>query len=86
MHRQQDVLRILDHALQLQGRALGFAPDTPLLGALPEFDSMAVLALISGLEQHYGITFSDEALTGASFANVASLCQLVDHALAPSTP
>ena len=71
------VLRVLDDALQLQGRSASFNADTPLLGALPELDSMAVLAVVNGLETHFGIAFTDDQLSGASFATVGSLCQLV---------
>ncbi len=77
MYLLPDVLRVLDDALQLQGRSADFNADTPLLGALPELDSMAVLAVISGLEAHFGIAFRDEHLSGASFATVGSLCELV---------
>lgn len=73
------VLQVLDNALGLQGRALAFDRDTPLLGALPELDSMAVLALITGLEEHFGIAFGDDELEGSVFATVGSLCDLVDR-------
>ena len=82
MNLTTQVIRVLDEALGLQGRSAGFQRDTPLLGALPELDSMAVLALITGLENHFGITFSDEDLHGAVFATVGSLCDLVEQALA----
>lgn len=81
MKLMQDVLRVLDDALQLQGRSASFDHTTLLLGALPELDSMAVLALISGLEAHFGIAFSDDQLSGSSFASVGSLCELVQEAL-----
>lgn len=81
MNHLPDVLRVLDDALQLQGRSAQFDLDTPLLGALPELDSMAVLAVISGLEAHFGIALSDEQLTGARFATVGSLCELVQDGL-----
>lgn len=76
------ILRVLDGALNLQGRALAFDVQTPLLGALPELDSMAVLALITGLESHFGIAFSDDDLNGSAFATVGSLVELVEQALA----
>lgn len=76
------LLRVLDEALNLQGRALDFTRDTPLLGALPELDSMAVLALITGLESHFGVAFSDDDLNGSVFATVGSLSELVEQALA----
>lgn len=81
MNHLPDVLRVLDDALQLQGRSAGFTADTPLLGALPELDSMAVLAVVSGLETHFGIAFRDDQLSGASFATVGSLCELVQSSL-----
>lgn len=82
MNLTHQVLHVLDDALSLQGRAAGFKRGTPLLGALPELDSMAVLALITGLENHFGITFCDEDLNGSVFATVGSLSDLVEQALA----
>ena len=82
MNVYQQVLRVLDSALNLQGRAAAYSPATPLLGALPELDSMAVLALITELEAHFGITFSDEDLNADVFATVGSLSALVQQQLA----
>lgn len=48
MNLTTQVIRVLDEALGLQGRSAGFQRDTALLGALPELDSMAVLALDHG--------------------------------------
>ena len=73
---------MLHSALNLQGRAATFGPATPLLGALPELDSMAVLALITELETHFGITFSDDDLHADVFASVGSLSSLVQQQLA----
>ena len=82
MNLTTQVLRVLDDALGLQGRAADFGPDTPLLGALPELDSMAVLALLTGLENHFGITFNDDDVNGSVFATVGSLSDLVKQTLA----
>ena len=46
----KEVLSLLDEVLSLDGRALAFAADTPLLGDLPELDSMAVIAVIQEIE------------------------------------
>lgn len=35
---QKEVLVLLDEVLNLGGRALAFAADTPLLGEVPELD------------------------------------------------
>lgn len=73
------VLNALDHALHLQGRAQRFTPETPLLGHLPELDSMAVVALLTTLEDRLGIAFDDADIDGSAFATVGSLCALVEH-------
>ena len=73
--------RVLDEALSLQGRTAGFETTTPLLGSLPELDSMAVLALITGLENRFGITFSDDDLNPDVFATVGSLTHMVEQQL-----
>lgn len=76
-----EVLQILDNALQLNGRSSRFDRSTPLLGELPELDSMGVLAVISGLESHFGVSFHDEQLSGQRFSSVGALCDLVEESL-----
>ena len=44
MNITHEVLSIIDDVLSLQGRTAGFTPETPLLGAIPELDSMASAA------------------------------------------
>lgn len=81
MTTQTEVLRILDEVLSLGGRAMHFDSATPLLGAIPELDSMAVVNLITALEEHFGITADDDELSGDTFATVASLTAFVDAKL-----
>ncbi|MCB2007330.1 MAG: acyl carrier protein [Rhodoferax sp.] len=78
MDTQQEVLRILDEVLSLGGRASAFGPDTALLGAIPELDSMAVVTLITSLEEQLGIVVDDDDIDGATFATVGSLTEFVD--------
>ncbi|MFN3945546.1 MAG: acyl carrier protein [Allosphingosinicella sp.] len=40
-------------------RVAAFGPATPLFGALPEFDSMAVAGLLTELEDRLGILIED---------------------------
>lgn len=40
-------------------RVLGFTEATPLFGAMPEFDSMAVAGLLTELEERLGIQIED---------------------------
>ena len=75
---QAQVLRLLDDTLGLGGRALQFGPDTALLGALPELDSMAVVAFLTALEERLGVSIDDDEVDGDVFASVASLTRFVD--------
>jgi acyl carrier protein len=79
---EQEVLATLDQALSLQGRGLKFGPDTPLLGALPELDSMAVITVITSLEERFDIIVEDDELEADVFENVASLVRFVQGKLA----
>ena len=78
----QEVLRVLDDVLSLKGRSATFTPDTPLLGAIPELDSMAVVTLITTLEEQFGLVVDDDDIDGATFATVGSLADFVNAKLA----
>ena len=82
MNATQEVLHVLDEVLGLGGRASSFTAATPLLGALPELDSMAVVALIAGLEDRFGILVDDDDIDGATFASVGSLVDFVNGKVA----
>lgn len=73
----REVLRILDETLSLGGRSAAFSHDTHLVGALPEFDSMAVVSLITALEEQLGITVDDDDIDGQTFATVGTLIEFV---------
>lgn len=77
MNIQNEVLSLLDEILSLNGRAAAFTADTPLLGAIPELDSMAVVALITNLEERFGLTVDDDEIEGSTFATVGSLVDFV---------
>ena len=74
---QQEVLQILDEVLILKGRAAAMTGESPLLGAIPELDSMALVALITTLEERFGFTIADDELDGASFATLGALADFV---------
>ena len=81
MTTQKEVLSILDEVLSLKGRSSGFSSDTPLLGAMPELDSMAVVALLTALEDRFGFSVDDDEIEGATFATVGSLVDFVEQKL-----
>ncbi len=78
MDIKKEVLAILDEVLSLDGRASAFDLDTPLLGALPELDSMAVVGLINVLEERFDFFVEDDEIDGSTFANVGTLVAFVE--------
>ena len=77
MNVHDEVLRVLDEVLSLNGRSASFTRQTPLLNAIPELDSMAVVALITTLEEQLGITVDDDEISGDTFETVGSLVDFV---------
>lgn len=81
MEIQTEVLRILDEVLSLNGRAMSFKAETPLLGTIPELDSMAVVTLITTLEDRLGLVVDDDEISGETFESVGSLSVFVSGKL-----
>ncbi|WMS86210.1 acyl carrier protein [Pleionea litopenaei] len=51
--------------------------DTPLLGNFPEFDSMAIVSVITSLEETFEFTAEDDDLTAEVFETIGSLVDFV---------
>lgn len=81
MNISQEVLRVVDEVLGLNGRSATFTRETPLLGAIPELDSMAVVTLITSLEEQFGLVVDDDDIDGSTFATVGSLSDFVSSKL-----
>ncbi len=56
-----------------QERVDGFDAETPLFGALPELDSMAVAGLLTEMEDRFGFLIDDEDIDGDTFETFGSL-------------
>ena len=76
-----DVKQVLGETLQLGDRTNGFTADTPLFGAIAEFDSMAVVTVVTALEERFGIVIEDDEIEAEVFATVGSLAAFVDRKL-----
>ena len=76
-----DVKKVLADSLQLGGRVQSYNASTPLLGSLPELDSMAVIGVIEALERHFGFTVHDDEISADTFATLGSLSAFVDQKL-----
>lgn len=81
MSTLQDVKKLLSQTLQLGARADALTPDSVLLGALPELDSMAVVAILTAMEEHFGFGVEDDEISADTFATLGSLVEFVDGKL-----
>jgi acyl carrier protein len=52
-----------------------------LLGAIPELDSMAVVSLITTIEERFGIVIDDGDIDGDTFRTVGTLTDFVQAQL-----
>jgi acyl carrier protein len=75
---------VLGHVLGLNPvRLAALTPETPLLGALPELDSMAIATLFGGIEDHFDVMFDDAELTSETLTTYGTLLALVRGKRAP---
>lgn len=78
---QDQIAALLTETLDLGARGEQLTADSPLLGSLPEFDSMAVVTVVTQLEEQFGVEFDDDDITAESFATLGALVQLVKDKL-----
>jgi acyl carrier protein len=76
-----EVKNLLTDTLNLGAAGASLTAESPLLGSLPELDSMAVVTLIGALEEHFGIAIDDDDISGATFETLGSLSAFVDGKL-----
>lgn len=82
MATTDDVKLVVGEALGIGDRIAHFDAKTRLLGDIPEFDSMAVVAVITGLEEHFGFDVDDDEIDADVFETVGTVCEFVERKLA----
>ena len=75
----EQVKTLLADVLNLGPAGAALGADSPLLGSLPELDSMAVVTLIGALEEHFGIAIDDDDISARTFATLGSLAAFVEQ-------
>jgi acyl carrier protein len=73
-----DVRSLLVETLGIQDRARSLDATTPLLGSLPELDSLAVVELVTAMEERFGLQLDGADLTADAFETLGSLADFVD--------
>jgi acyl carrier protein len=74
----EEVKAVVVETLDLADRADTLGPATPLVSAVPELDSMAVVELLVALEERFGITIENEDVIANAFETLENLTALVD--------
>lgn len=77
----EEISVLIRDVLALGDAAGGFDASTRLIGAIPEFDSMAVVSVITALEEEYGCTFEDDEISAEVFESIGSLARFVEGKL-----
>jgi len=78
MNTAASVKEILIDVLQLSSDA-EIDEDTALLGAIPEFDSMAVVTVLTAIEDTFGVEVDDDEISADIFENFGTLCAFVEE-------
>jgi acyl carrier protein len=60
-------------------RVAAFDATTPLFGALPELDSMAVAGLLTEMEDRLGIVIEDDEVDGEMLETFGALTEFAAH-------
>lgn len=81
MNVRTELLSLLDGVLNLGGRGLTLTDDSPLIGAVPELDSMGVVSVLTALEDRLGVSVDDDEIDGAVFETFGSLRRFIEGKL-----
>lgn len=82
MQSFEEVRDILSDVLSIGERKNFLEEDSSLLGSIPELDSMAVVNVITALEEHFDITVDDDEISAKTFETLGSLTRFVEQKLA----
>jgi acyl carrier protein len=74
-----EVKHVVVDTLDIEDRSSGFDASTQLFGSLPELDSLAVLELVTALEEQFDIVIDDSDFSGEVFETLGSLASFVDQ-------
>ena len=74
-----DVKQVVAEVLQLGNRVQGLTGDSGLLGSIPEFDSMAVVSVLTALEENFGFGIDDDEISADIFETMGSLHEFVNR-------
>lgn len=72
------VREIIVQSLQLEGAGAELSVSSELLGSIPEIDSMAVVTILTAIEEQFGIEIDDAEISAETFETLGTLVEFVD--------
>lgn len=73
----EQTINLVSSVLGLGARKSGLSEASRLMGAIPELDSMAVVSLLTAIEEEFGITVDDDDLDVSAFETVGTLAAFI---------
>lgn len=81
MSLQQEVKNLLKETLQLD-EVESWDLETEILGSIAEFDSMAIVTILTMVEESYGIMIEDDEVSAEVFETLGSLVDFINEKVA----
>ena len=78
MQLQEQIKKLLKETLQLDD-VEHWQSGTQILGVIPEFDSMAIVTVLTQIEENYGIMIDDDEVSAEVFETLGSLVTFVEE-------
>jgi acyl carrier protein len=73
----EQVRLVLSEVLRMQAESAKWSANTPLLGSVPELDSLAVINVITAMEDRFGIRIEDDEVSSEVFATLGTLASFI---------
>ncbi len=80
----QEVKEIVAEVLQLGDQLDDLDEDSGLLGSVPEFDSMAVVTVMTAIEDNFDVVIDDDEVSAEVFETFGSLHDFVNRKVTES--
>lgn len=77
MSLADEIKRILKDTLVLGDEVDTLDASSPLLGAIPELDSVGVVSVLTALEDEFDIVVEDDEISAAVFKTLGSLTEFL---------
>jgi acyl carrier protein len=79
MSLSRDIKRVLRDTLVLGDEVDTLEATSPLMGAIPELDSVGVVSVLTALEDEFDIVVEDDEISAAVFKTLGSLTLFVQE-------